>query len=195
MYNDDVSLKSSERLSSDGFTQNGRGSTLKIGTWNVRTLYQAGKLDNVIMEMKRLDLDIIGISEARWTDSGSLDKDGYVFYFSGGQHHINGVGVIIKKKYEKSMQGYIPISDRVMMVKFEGKPFDIAVIQVYAPTEESSDEEVEKFYEDVVVVVTRGPPFSGTISSTSGSLLASEPDRLVPPDPGCFSSSSQHHIA
>ena len=77
---------------------NGKGKLLKVGTWNVRTLYRAGKIDNCFQEMTRYDIDILGIAETRRIDSGMIDKDQYVMYFSGGQKHANAVGIILKKK-------------------------------------------------------------------------------------------------
>ena len=57
---------------------------LKIGTWNVRSLYQKGKLENVKLKMGRLKVQILGISETRWTKSGSFRTDDYAMYYSGG---------------------------------------------------------------------------------------------------------------
>ena len=66
----------------------------------------------------------MGLSEVRWLNSGQMNKDGYVMYFSGNdKHHVNGVGIMIEKKVARCVQGYWPISDRVMMVKMEAKPF------------------------------------------------------------------------
>ena len=120
---EEVNLAPHGRLKSDIINMNGKGRLLKVGIWNVRTLYRAGKLDNCIQEMTRLDIDILGIAETRWIDSGVIDKDQHVIYFSGAQKHANGVGIILKKKWSKSVQGFIPISDRVMVLKIEGKPF------------------------------------------------------------------------
>ena len=146
---EEVNLAPHGRLNSDIINMNGKGKLLKIGTWNVRTLYRAGKLDNCIQEMTRFDIDILGIAETRWIDSGVIDKDQRVMYFSGGQKHANGVGIIIKKKWSKSVQGFIPISDRVMMLKIEGKPFNVVIVQCYAPTKDHSDEEIEEYYNEI----------------------------------------------
>ena len=90
--------------------------------------------------MIRFDIDILDIAETRWIDSGVIDKDQHVMYFSGGQKHANGVGIIVKKKWSKSVQGFIPRSDRVMMLKIEGKPFNVVIVQCYAPTQDHSEE-------------------------------------------------------
>ena len=135
---DDVSSTSQERLlqSENVINRNGRGQPLKIVTWNVRTLYQAGKLDNCLQEMSRLNIDILGVAETRWTDAGAVDKENYVMYFSGGNKHVNGVGIIIRKNLSRSVQGYIAKSERIIMLKMEGKPFDVVIIQAYTPIQE-----------------------------------------------------------
>ena len=146
---DDVDLNSLERSTFDVITGHGRGSFLRFGTWNVNTLYQAGKYDNAVEEMEGQQLDILGMSEVRWTESGKSTKKNAVLYYSGGEKHQNGVGIMIKKKYESAVNGFWPISERVVMIRLDGKPFDIVVIQVYAPTSTHSDGEVEEYYADI----------------------------------------------
>ena len=127
-----------------------RGRILKIATWNVRILYQAGKFDNILQEMMdRLILDILELSETRWTDDGKTTRDKHSMLYSGGGDHQSGVGVIMKNSIAKSLLGYWPISDRVMLVKLQGKPFNINLIQVYALTKEYSEDINEAFYEQV----------------------------------------------
>ena len=73
--NDDVNSKSNEeKLASDIVTLKSNRDALKIETWNVRTLYQSGKIDNCMMEMERLQIDVLGLAEVRWTESGIIDK-------------------------------------------------------------------------------------------------------------------------
>ena len=112
---------------------------------------QKGKLDYLLQEMKSIGLSILGISEMRWTETGKLSKYGYTIVYSGNENtHTNGVGFIIKNKIAKSMMGFWPISDRIiMLLQIEAKPFNIAVIQLYAPTQDHSDEEIEEFYEEI----------------------------------------------
>ena len=120
-------------MSSDSAALKTKDRKLVIATWNVRTLYQAGKLDNVIQEMKKMKIDILGIAEARWTESSKIRKDSHIILYSGGQEHRNGVGILMKYSITKSVMGYWPISNRVIMVKLQGKPFNINILQTYAP--------------------------------------------------------------
>ena len=148
--NEDIGLNSSERSTSDAITGHGSGSFLRFGTWNINTLYQAGKIDNCIAEMKAHKLDVLGVGEVRWTESGKITKQDTIFYYSGGEKHQNGVGIMLKKKYEGAVNGFWPVSDRVVMIRISGKPFDVVIIQVYAPTSTGhSDQEVEDYYEDI----------------------------------------------
>ncbi|MCH9665805.1 MAG: hypothetical protein K0U41_08180 [Gammaproteobacteria bacterium] len=120
---------------------------IKIGTWNVRTLYQAGKLDNVRQEMDRLEINILGICETRWSNNGEVFSEEHRMIYSGGEHHERGVGLILDKERSKCVLGYWQLSDRVLLVKLRGKPFNISLIVVYAPTSDSTDEESDKFYD------------------------------------------------
>jgi len=123
--------------------------TLKIATWNVRTMYQKGKLDNVLQEMERMDIDIMGIAEMRWNDSGRIRKDGHTIIYSGNKNHSNGVGIIINRRLNERIIGYWPISDRVLLVKMKNLHRNLSFIQGYAPTSDATDENVEQFYEDL----------------------------------------------
>ena len=67
--------------------------TSRIATWNVRTTYQSGKMDNIIMEMKRMKISILGVCEVRWTKSGKVTSEGTTFTYSGGMEHKHSVGI------------------------------------------------------------------------------------------------------
>ncbi|XP_065066164.1 craniofacial development protein 2-like [Rhopilema esculentum] len=122
--------------------------SIRIGTWNVRTLYQSGKLENVTQEMARLVIHILGVWETRWDNKGSTDFQSYDYRIihSGGETHQRGVGIILDKERAKCLMGYWAISDRVILVKLKGQPFNISIIIVYAPPSESSEEEIVAFY-------------------------------------------------
>ena len=122
---------------------------ITIGTWNVRTMHQNGKLDNILQEIERMQIDILGISEMRWTGAGRNTHKGYSIIYSGGQHHERGVGVILGKNTANAVKGYWTISDRVILIKLSARPLDLNIIQVYAPTSSSSEEDLESFYLDI----------------------------------------------
>ena len=111
---------------------------LTIGTWNVRTLYAAGKLDLLMEEMKNYEWDILGLREVRWTKSGEINGAEMVWAGNEAQHE-NGVGFLLSQKARRSLLGYNPVSPRVIAARFSAKPLNITVIQVCAPTSMSSD--------------------------------------------------------
>ena len=136
-----------DRQSATAFLR--RREKMKIATWNVRTLHQDGKLENVEQEMDRLNIDILGLSEVRWKGAGSYRTSKNTLYFSGGDKHQHGVGMLLKKHHSKCVLGFWAVNERIMLIKLKSKPFNIAIIQVYAPTSNSTDEEIDKFYEDL----------------------------------------------
>ena len=104
--------------------------SLRIGAWNINTLYQTGKYENIKQEMKRLNLDILGLSEVRWKGAGELiDKD-IRFIYSGGETHHKGVGIMMSPKVAKSVIGYWAVSERILLVKLAGKQINLNIIQV-----------------------------------------------------------------
>ena len=121
-------------------------NAIRIATWNVRTLFLAGQLENLKQEMQTLDIDILGICETRWTGNGRFNSDDIVMLYSGGETHSNGVGIMMKKEFVKSIIGCWTISDRVMVIKLKGTPVNINIIQAYAPTSTSSEHDLETFY-------------------------------------------------
>ena len=127
----------------------GNKEILKIATWNVRTLYQKGKLVNVQREQKRLKIDILGLSEVRWKGAGKINDEGTTFIYAGGDSHSRGVGLVLSKDVARALIGYWAISDRILVAKLQGRPFNICIIQVYAPTTECSEQDIEVFYEQL----------------------------------------------
>ena len=125
----------------------------KVATWNVRTMYQTGKLANVHQEMVRLNISVLGISEVRWTGNGEIQYEKSKFIYSGGDSHERGVGVMLSEEAARSFKGFWAVSDRVILVKLSGSPMDINVIQVYAPTSDADEESIDEFYENIGKVI------------------------------------------
>ena len=120
-----------------------------IGTWNVRSMNQ-GKLEVVKQEMARVNVDILGISELKWTRRGKFNSDGHHIYYCGQESlRRNVVAITVNKRVQNAVLGCNLKHDRMISVRFQGKPFNITVIQVYAPTSNTEEAEVEQFYEDL----------------------------------------------
>ena len=103
-----------------------------IGTWNVRSMNQ-GKLEVVKQEMARVNIDILGIRKLKWTGVGEFDSDDHFVYYCGKESlRRNGVAIMVNKRVQNAVLGYYFKRDRMISVCFQGKPFNIMVIQVYA---------------------------------------------------------------
>ena len=117
-----------------------------IGTWNVRSMNQ-GKLEMAKKEMTRVNIDIPGISKLRWTEIGEFNSDDHYIYYCGQETpRRNGVAIMVNKRVQNAVLGCNLKNDRVISVCFQGKPFNIPVIQVYAPTSNTEEAEVEDGY-------------------------------------------------
>ena len=119
-----------------------------IGTWNVRSLNQ-GKLEVFKQEMARVNIDILGISELKWTGMGEFNSDDHFIYYCGQESlRRNGVAIMVNKRVQNAILDAIS-KTTMISVRFQRKPFNITVIQVYAPTSNAEEAEVERFYEDL----------------------------------------------
>jgi len=130
-------------------TGNRTGHQINIGSWNVRTMQGDGKLENLQEEMKRNQINILGLSEARWKGNGDFISNGYRIIYSGGRKHTNGVAVVLDKHQATKVKKVIQRNDRIILVKIDAEPKDIIIIQVYMPTSQHSDQEIEEIYESI----------------------------------------------
>ena len=109
-----------------------------------------GKLEVVKQEMARVNVDILGISKLRWTGMDEFNSDGHCIDYCGQESLTrNGVAIIVNKRVQNAVLGCNLKNDRMISVHFQGKPFNITVIQVYAPTSNAEETEVKWFYEDI----------------------------------------------
>ena len=96
-------------------------------------------------EMARVNVDILGISELKWTRMGEFNSDDHYIYYCGQESlRRNGVAIIVNKRVWNAVLGCNLKNDRMISVRFQGKPFNITVIQVYAPTSNTEEAEVER---------------------------------------------------
>ena len=100
--------------------------------------------------MARVNVDILGISKLKWTGMGELNSDDhYIYYCRQESLRRNGVAIMVNKRVWNAVHGCNLKNDRMISVRLQGKPFNITVIQVYAPTTNAKEAEVEQFYEDL----------------------------------------------
>ena len=103
-----------------------------------------GKLEVVKQEMARVNVNILGISELKWTGMGEFNSDDHNIYYCGQESlRRNGVAIMVNKRVRNAVLGCNLKNDRMISVHFQGKPFNITVIQVYAPTSNAEEAEVE----------------------------------------------------
>ena len=109
-----------------------------------------GKLEVVKQEMARVNYYNLRINELKWTGMGEFNSiNHYIYYYGQEFLRRNGVAIMVNKRVQNTELGYTLKNDRMISVHFQGKPFNITVIQVYAPTSNSEEAEVERFCEDL----------------------------------------------
>ena len=109
------------------------------GPWNVKSMNQ-GKLEVVNQEVARVNVDILGISELKWTGMGGFNSDDHYIYDCGQESlRRNGVVIIVNKRVQNAVLGCNLKSDGMISIRFQGKPFNITVIQVYAQTSNAEE--------------------------------------------------------
>ena len=100
--------------------------------------------------MARVNVDILGISELKWTGMGDFNSDDHYIYYCGQESlRRNGVAIMVNKRVWNAVLGCNLKNDRMISVCFQGKPFNITIIQIYAPNSNAEEAEVEWFYEDL----------------------------------------------
>ena len=109
-----------------------------------------GKLEVVKEEMTIVNINILGISELRWTGMGEFHSDDHYIYYCGQESlRRDGVAITVNKRVCNSVPECKLKNERMTSVCFHGKPFNITMIQVYAPTSNAEEAEAEQFYEDL----------------------------------------------
>ena len=100
--------------------------------------------------MTRVIVDILGISELKWTGMGEFNSDDHYICYCGQESlKRNGVAHKVNKRVQNAVLGCSLKNDRMISARFQGKPFNIMAIQVYALTSNAEEAEVERFYEDL----------------------------------------------
>ena len=148
--NDALSLKPRGRAEAEDSTAEKPGvrwtKPHRLATWNVRGMGM-GKLDVIKQEMDRLGIEILGVSELKWTGMGHFDSGQYRVYFSGHESIWHrGVAFVVNRSVAMSVLGYETVNDRIITIRIQGRALNLTIIQVYAPTTEASESDIEDFY-------------------------------------------------
>ena len=120
----------------------------RVGCLNANTMHRVGRTEIVTEEIKRYGLEITGLSETRWIGSGKTRIDGLTFVHSGKEDgtHERGVAIALSSRTENMLERYGCVSERIVWCRLKGRYTNVMVVQVYAPTEEKTDEEKDEFY-------------------------------------------------
>ena len=104
-----------------------------------------------------MNVDVLGISKIKWTGMGEFNSDEHYIYYGQESLIRNGVAIMVNKRVRNAVLGCNLKNDRMISVHFQGKPFNITVIQFYAPTSHAEEAEVEWFYEDLQYLLELTP--------------------------------------
>ncbi|XP_068738899.1 craniofacial development protein 2-like [Montipora capricornis] len=132
-------------------------SVTRIGCWNVRTMYIAGKATQVAREMDRYQLDVLGISETILKGAGrvTLANGSTLLYAGEEEGHQKGVALMISQEAQRSLMEWMHVSSRVISARFYSRFKKITIIQAYAPTNDATPEEKDDFYHQLQTTTDR----------------------------------------
>ena len=125
---------------------------MRVGCWNVQTLYQTGRMPQLVKEFDSYNLDILGVSEVRWTGTGKRRlASGHTIVFSGrsDDQHSEGVALLLNRKTEKALLEWKPFGSRLLKARFHSKYTKLSVLVCYAPTEDANAEVKDAFYDQL----------------------------------------------
>uniref|UniRef100_A0A2S2PFK6 Craniofacial development protein 2 n=1 Tax=Schizaphis graminum TaxID=13262 RepID=A0A2S2PFK6_SCHGA len=137
-----------------GHVGNKRNPT-RIGTWNVRTLLSPGRLEELKQQMREKELDVLGVCETRWGDNDDFWIDDFRIIHSRGKQGKNGVALLLNKNYGTCIENTYHINDRILMVRIKTASVNSTIIQVYFPTSNSDEEEIEQIYNILEELIER----------------------------------------
>lgn len=123
----------------------------RIGTWNIRTLLEPSRIAQLTREILKYNIDIVGLSEVRWPEEGEfITHDRYSLLYSGKAENETreyGVGILLSKRARKSLLQWEAIDERIIWARFYTPYRKITFVQCYAPTDTSTQDDKEHFYD------------------------------------------------
>lgn len=129
----------------------GKFGDIRIGTWNIRTLFKTGAMKTIIDEIKRYKLPVVALQEIRWPGNGSIKSYDTTLFYSGGasDRHEFGVGFMINEALLTKVSKFEVINERLCYIRFSMSNYDLIIINCHASTEEKEEEVKNAFYEDL----------------------------------------------
>lgn len=136
-----------------------KNERIQIATWNVRSTYMEGKLIRLGKIMKDYTVGLMAIQETKQTGIFIKEMEDYVFFNSGNESRMLGVGFLVNKKLKSEIIEFKAISNRLCRIRLRSRYRKISIINVHCPTEEKEYEEKEKFYEEIERVYNEIPKY------------------------------------
>jgi hypothetical protein len=123
------------------------------------TMLKPGKMNEIAEQMLGTQLQIIALQEIRWKGHGYIKKNTYSLYYSCSEQTTGhfGTGFMVRKEFEKNIMSFTSINEKICTIRLKGKVYNITLINVHAPTEEKTEEEKDKFYDDLQRTFERVP--------------------------------------
>ena len=151
---------------------------VRVATWNVQTLYQTGKLAQVVNVFDRYRLDFLGITEVRWLGfDKKILQSGHTLIYSGRENgnHEEGVGLLCNKEVSRALLEWKPLGPRLLRARFNGKYTKLTLLVCYAPTEEAEEEVKDRFYDQLQAAIEDVPAHDmlliiGDLNARTGSI-------------------------
>jgi hypothetical protein len=142
--------------------RNGKLRDIRIGTWNIRTLFKAGAIKIINDEVKRYKLPIVAIHEIIWPGSGSVKSNDTTIFYSGGTilRYEFGVAFLINESLLPKVIRFEAINERLCFIRLSMPNYDLIIINCHVPTEEKEDEVKNVFYESLERVYNTLPRYS-----------------------------------
>lgn len=132
---------------------------MKLATWNLRSLYARGALQNTLTDLNKYKIHIAAVQETRWLDKGIHTMANHSFYFSGksdGKHEF-GTGFIVNKMIDHTIIGFVPVSQYISTLRFKMKTRKVTMLNVHAPTESRDEDVKDAFYHQLESVYNSIP--------------------------------------
>jgi len=119
-----------------------------MATWNLLSLNRAGSLRK-LKELIKYRIGIAAIQEIRWPETEIMDTGDFTILYSGSMKNTLGTGFVVSKEYKGSIMEFKPINERICTLRIRGQLFNITLICVHAPTEETKEDVKDRFYEEL----------------------------------------------